>query len=148
MRNPSQIASSETVNRSMSKRQVADQTDARTHRSVEAFMANLQHGLQDMTGVTYARELGRSFLTKISSAAERTMNQFLGIQAGAMSTNEQRAVTRLGMGMANSGDRERLNFKTSGGGYGTGSEGDPYARTVVPSISTAWACTRRRPTAR
>jgi hypothetical protein len=119
MRNQSTIANAESTDKMVGKREVERAQDQRLNRSVESFVANLEHGLQDMTGVTRARELGRNFLTKVSSAAERAMNNFLGVEGQAMDMGEQRAMTRLGSGMANSGDRDRLNFMKGGGGSST-----------------------------
>lgn len=119
MRNQSMIANAEQTDKITGKREVEQAQDQRLHRSVESFVANLEHGLQDMTGVTRARELGRNFLTKVSSAAERAMNNFLGVEGQAMDTGERRAMTRLGSGMATSGDRERLNFMGGGPGSST-----------------------------
>ena len=109
MRNQRSIAATETVDRAMGKEQVARERDLALNRSVEAFTSNLSHGLQDAAGVTAARDMGRRFLTKISSAAEKTLNDFLGIQADAMSVHEKQAMTRLGMGMATGRDRLRLS---------------------------------------
>lgn len=134
MRNQGSIAAREDVEGSMSKRQVARQQDLVLNRSVDAFMANLQHGLQDATGVTAAREAGRRFLTRISTVAERTMNEFLGIQAEAMSTGDRAALTRLSMGMATRADRARL-ASMSGGDAGSGRDSaNPFARSVSSQL--------------
>lgn len=128
MRNQGAIAQQETVDSSLAKRQMREQTDIRVNRSIESFMANFSHGMQDLTGMTAARDMGRRFLTNISSQAERALNQFLGIQGPAMSAVEQQAMTRLGMGMATGADRVRL--ATLGGRYGSRAQPDPFARSA------------------
>jgi hypothetical protein len=110
MRNQTQIMNTEDVNRVAGRRDVERQQEIRMNRSLESFMANLEHGLQDMTGVTSARNLGRSFLTKLSSSVERAMNNFLGIEGQALNQGEQSAMIRMGSGMATSRDRQRLAF--------------------------------------
>jgi hypothetical protein len=129
MRNQSQIANAEDVDKSMGRRQVEHQQDVRLNRSLESFMANLEHGLQDATGVTAAREAGKKFLTRISSAAEKAMNDFLGVSASSLTGDENKALTRLTMGMSTSKDRERLTFM-GGGATGMGSAGDPFQQST------------------
>lgn len=135
MRNQGNIAAGEQVDRSMARRQTAEQRDIAMNRSVEAFMANFQHGLQDATGVTRAREMGRTFLTRVSSIAERAFNDFLGIQANALSTRDQQAITRLAMGRATTADRDRLRFAVGGPGGGLGErEEDPFRRSMAGAL--------------
>ena len=142
MRNQGTIAANESVEKAMGKRQVERETEIATHRSLEAFAANLTHGMQDSLGVTRVRELGKKFTTRVSAAAERVMNDFLGVAAEALSPTEQRSITRLGMGMATREDRDRINLLRRGGGRmgyaATGSEGDPFADTTANRLAHAF----------
>lgn len=127
MRNQGQIAANEQVESSMAKGQMQRQHQV-SARGIDQFVAQLEHGLQDATGVTAARTLGRTFLTKISSLAERTMNEFLGIQTSALSVGDRQAITRISMGMGTNADRALV---TAYGGAGAGpSGGDPFARSL------------------
>ncbi len=114
MRNQGSIAQSESVDRSLARRETALRQDVSTNRSMDAFMEHLQRGLQDATGVTAVRALGRNFLTKISTMAERALNDVLGISASALSTTDRQSMQRLAMGMANREDMERLQLSGAG----------------------------------
>jgi hypothetical protein len=129
MRNRGQIAATETVDRSMAKGQVERQQQAAA-RGLDSFMANLEHGVQEGTGVLAAKQLGANFLTKISALAEKTMNEFLGIQTSALTGADRSAMTRVSMGMGTNADRQRM---LSIGASATGTSGgmsDPFARSL------------------
>lgn len=127
MRNQGSIAQSELMDRSMSKRQTALQADLTENRSLDAFMTHLQHGLQDAAGVTKVREMGRSFMTKISSIAERALNDIVGVSASTLSTKDHQAIQRLAMGMASTDDVDRLRFtRTAASGAA-----DPFAKPMA-----------------
>lgn len=128
MRNQGSIAQSELMDRSASKRQTALGQDITENRSVEAFMTHLQHGMQEATGVTKVREMGRSFMTRISSLAERALNDVLGVSATTLSTKDQQAVQRLAMGMASADDVDRLRFSRSSTSSGAV---DPFAKPMA-----------------
>jgi hypothetical protein len=119
MRNQGSIARQESVDRALAGRETRLKGDISENRSLDAFMEHLQHGIQDATGVTRVREMGRNFMTKISGLAERAMNDVLGIQASSLTTNDNLSLQRLAMGQATSDDIERLRFsKSAGGGSG------------------------------
>lgn len=125
MRNQGQIAAAEDVDRSMGSRQVTRQRQA-SQRGIEAFVAQLEHGLQDATGVTAARQMGRNFLTRLSTLAERTMNDFLGIQASTLSGQDRMSLARVSMGMGTNADVERLNNMGPAGGTS-----NPFAQSLA-----------------
>jgi hypothetical protein len=127
MRNQGSIAQNELMDRSMSKRQTSLQADITENRSLDAFMTHLQHGLQDAAGVTKVREMGRSFMTKISSIAERALNDIIGVSASTLSTKDHQAIQRLAMGMASTDDVDRLRFTKTGA---SGSS-DPFAKPLA-----------------
>lgn len=133
MRNQANIASEELVGGKMSREQVTKQRDAQ-NRSWDAFGANLEHGLQDAVGLTKARDLGRNFMTKMSSIVERTMNEFLGVQASAMTTSDRASLTRLSMGMATDADRKRLGNMAGGEGPGGGGAANPFALSMSSQL--------------
>jgi hypothetical protein len=137
MRNQRSIARQEDLDSSLSQGQVGRQRDA-SMRGLDSFMANLEHGMQDVTGVTATRELGRKFLTRVSAAAERTMNEFLGTQASALTNSDRSAIARVSMGMGTAADRERMrNFSGGGPASGTDAFGTPLATRTLRSLSDA-----------
>lgn len=117
MRNQGSIAQEEALGAMGSRRQQAMQQDITQNRSMDAFMRHLEHGLSDATGVTRVRELGRSFLSRLSSLTERAMNDLLGTAASSLSAGDERALSRLFIGRGSASDRERLRL--SSGGEGT-----------------------------
>lgn len=131
MRNQGSIAQTEGVERAMSGRETRMRQDISENRSIDAFMEHLQHGLQDATGVTKVREMGRNFMTKISSLVERTMNDVLGIEASALNVGDKQSFHRLTMGMATSDDLERLQM---GGAKGSGGGADPFSKPLAQRV--------------
>lgn len=120
IRNQGAIAQNEMVTRSAAGREQALRTDIAQNRSLDAFMAQLEHGVSDQVGLTRTREMGRSFMTRISSLAERAMNDILGVAASGLTMGDRTAVTRLGMGQATAGDLQRLSQTLQAGGRGGG----------------------------
>jgi len=133
MRNQGRIANEEGVSSMMSKRQTALQQDITENRSYDGFMRQLEHGLADATGLTRAREAGRNFITKMSSSVERAMNNFLGVAASSLNSNDNAALSRLAMGQANGSDIERLKSMRGAGG-GSGSVGVPMAQRLLRGL--------------
>lgn len=135
MRNQGSIAQHEMVDRGMSRRETSLRNDISANRSVDAFMEHLQHGLQDATGVTKVREIGRNFLTKISSMAERAMNDVLGVQASTLSSSDNLALQRVAMGMGTKDDVARLSVsKDAGAGAGTDAFAKPLAQEFLGAM--------------
>jgi len=79
-------------------------TDITENRSVDSFMRHIEHGLSDMSGVTKAREMGRTFLTKLSSMTEKAMNDMLGVSASAMSQSDHQSLNRVVLGRGSADD--------------------------------------------
>jgi hypothetical protein len=144
MRNQGEIAQEESSTRLAAGRQSALQTDIRENRSVDAFMRNLSHGLQEATGITRVREMGRQFATKTSSMVERFMNDMLGIADNELSASQQRAFNRITSGRATGGDIRMMGQMRDIGQIGRGGSGipepDPFAEGLLqsgPSLGTA-----------
>jgi len=110
MRNQSRIAEEQQFSSSAAKRQQNVTSDIAENRSVEAFMRHLEHGMADATGVTKVREVGRGFLTRISSLASKAMNDILGIAESSLNQQDRTAVNRLVTGRATAADIERLSM--------------------------------------
>ena len=137
MRNQGAIASSESIDRMASGRQQALSQDISENRSFDGFMRHLEHGMSDTMGVTRARELGRSFLTRISSLAERTMNDVLSVTASSMTTEDRRAMARMSIGQASQSDMDRLSVGSGVSGAGvSGSQafGTPLAQRMLRGL--------------
>lgn len=114
MRNQGNIAAQEAADTAQSDRQSRFQGDVRENRSFDSFMAHLGHGIQEATGVTRVREMGRTFMTRFSSTVERAMNDMLGIANESMSQEGQRAMSRLRQGRASRADLQALGFGQGG----------------------------------
>lgn len=114
MRNQGQIAATEASDAVATSRESALRGDIRERRSVDAFMRHLEHSVQDSTGMLAARDMGRSFVSRISSIAERTLNDLLGISSDQMTTEGQRSMGRLRQGRATSADLSALGFGRGG----------------------------------
>lgn len=115
MRNQGNIATEEAMTRRSSSRSTALSREITENRSFDGFMRHLEHGLSDATGVTRARELGRSFMTRISSLAERAMNDILGVTASQLGSGDEAALNRMFLGRANAADISRLDTGGRGG---------------------------------
>jgi hypothetical protein len=127
MRNQGAIAEQTTIDRQSSARQQAVAQDVAQNRSLEGFMTHLEHGLQDAAGVTKVRELGRSFLTRISGLAQRAMDDFLGVAGSSLTQGDQRALGRMSMGRISSDDIDRLTTHSAASGN-TGGTGEMFGR--------------------
>jgi len=114
MRNQGEIASREAADSVGSRREGALRSDITERRSVDAFMRNLEHHVQDATGMNAARDAGRSFVTRVSSLAERVMNDVLGISSDSMSTEGQTAMRHLRQSRATRQDFESMGFGRGG----------------------------------
>jgi hypothetical protein len=115
MRNQGQIAQQEQFDRVDSSREQGMRNEIREHRSVDAFMRELGHGLSERTGMTRARELGREFSTRLSSLAERAMNDLLGITSESMSSTTRASFRRMSVGAGRSEDFAMMNLVASSG---------------------------------
>lgn len=120
MRNQATIATREASDAAASGRETALRDDVRTNRSADAFMRHLEHSVQDSTGMLKARDMGRSFVTRISSLSEKIMNDMLGITSDQMTTEGQRSMSRLRQGRASASDLSALGFGE--GGFAGGRE--------------------------
>lgn len=116
MRNQGTIAQEEALASRGARRQTEIGRDVTENRSFDGFMRHLEHGMSDSMGVTKARELGRSMLTKISSLTERAMNDMMGIAGTALNSGDERSLNRMFMGRANAADISRLSTAGAAGG--------------------------------
>lgn len=116
MRNQGSIARSEIDDRLSSNRESAMRTEIREHRSIDAFTRQLSHEVQDATGMLAARDLGRSFVTRMSSMAERVMNDLLGIASENMSRETRQSFSRMAVGQGRSEDFAVMRAALSGAG--------------------------------
>ena len=119
MRNQGRIASQEADDAVSSTREGALRTDVRERRSLDAFTRHFTHSIEDATGMLTARDMGRSFVTKISSSAEKVLNDLLGITSEQMTTEGQRSMSRMRQGRASRSDLEVLGFGAGGFAGGT-----------------------------
>jgi hypothetical protein len=130
MRNQGQIAAQEASDAVGSTREAALRTDVRERRSLDAFTRHLSHSIEDATGMLAARDMGRSFVTKISSSAEKVLNDLLGITSEQMTSEGQRSMSRMRQGRASRSDLEVLGFG-AGGFAGGGSAFDIDSRGLL-----------------
>lgn len=126
MRNQSSIASQEGIGRDVSSRNQALQSDIRD-RGMEAFTRHLGHSVQESMGLNDVREMGRKFVTKLSSIAERAMNDMLGVTENQLTASDLRSVGALARGRASGADVQNIE---SALGAGTGGERDIFARSM------------------
>ncbi len=125
IRNQGSIAEQEAFSRVGAQRQQALQTDIRENRSVDAFMRHVQHGLESHTGVTRAREMGRTLMSRVSSMVERAMNDALGVAENQISQGDRQALNRMAMGTATADDFAALGISEGGiAGLGRAAGGD------------------------
>jgi hypothetical protein len=95
--------------------------DAEQYQSMDAFKRELGHGLSNVTGVTAARDMGRRFLTSLSSITERAMSDLLGGVERGLSARDGRAVDAFATGSATNSQLARVaQMSRSGGGTGGG----------------------------
>lgn len=114
MRNQSSIAAREAQDAVGSTREAQLRSDVQEHRSFDAFARNLEHEVGDATGMLRARDMGRSFVTRLSSLTERVMNDIFGIASDQMSTGGQAAMGRMRQGRASAADLAQLGMGHGG----------------------------------
>jgi hypothetical protein len=136
MRNQGRIAEQQALDSGASRRQTMIQRDITENRSVDAFTRQLGHSVQESLGINQTRELGRSFVTKLSALAERAMNDILGATSSAMSQGDHQTINRMMMGRLGAGEAGRL---TVGSGIGAAMGGDmfgerPAAQQLMHSL--------------
>jgi len=132
MRNQGQIAQQEQFDRVDSSREAGMRSEIREHRSVDAFMRHLSHSVQENTGMLAARDLGRDFVTRISSLAERAMNDLLGIASENMSQTTRQSFRRMSVGGGRSEDFELLRMiEESGSGARMVSGRESFSRGLL-----------------
>ena len=120
MRNQGTIAVREAGDRVSSANEALLRTDIKEHRSIDAFTRHLEHAVADETGMLKAKDMGRSFVNRVSSLGEKIMNDMLGIASEQMSTAGQESASRMRQGRASREDVQRL-FSTASTGSGMGS---------------------------
>lgn len=117
MRNQRHIAEQERVANVTSGRETENRLYREQNNTMDAFTRVLEHGLSDMSGLTATREMGRRFMTRISSGIERAMNNFLGVVEEGLSGRDRTAFARSAMGIATERDRGQMaRALMSGGG--------------------------------
>lgn len=114
MRNQGTIAREEITDRIGSRREEEMRTEVREHRSVDAFMRNLGHSIEEGTGMLRARDMGRDFVTSISSRAERVMNELLGVVDNNMSREARSRMGRLAAGAGGTRDMAMMRLAEEG----------------------------------
>lgn len=129
MRNQGTIAQREDIDRMLGRRDVAERRDIAMNRSVDAFLAQFSHGIQEGMGIMAARRMGRNFLTQVSDTVERAMNTFLGVAPGGMNMQDRHAMARLTLGRATNEDLGRLRLTRGTGATGAGL--DYFARPMA-----------------
>lgn len=115
MRNQGEIARSEITDRISSRRETDVRNEVREHRSADAFMRELSHSIEEGTGMLAARDLGRRFMTRLSSVLERAMNNALGISGEGMTTAGRAAMGRMTSGVGRESDFGMLDIAGMGG---------------------------------
>ena len=109
MRNQGSIAMREMETRGTSRRETALMRDIQENRSLDSFMANVGHSMEEGLGISAARDMGRRLLTKASQISERVMNHLLGIAESTMTSGDRAAASRIGMGRATEADWARAS---------------------------------------
>lgn len=104
IRNQGTLVQAETSDRIASRREGEMRTDIREHRSLDAFQREIGHTISNELGLTKAREMGRKFVTDVSSSMERAMNQLLGIADTSMSNEVRQRMSRLAVGAGSAHD--------------------------------------------
>jgi hypothetical protein len=115
MRNQGSIALNEDVTRAASGREAAYNREVSEHRSFDAFTRQLEHGLSENLGMTEARDMGRRFATRISSAVERGFNAMMGLAEGQLSRDQQMSLARISLGRGTAADIREAQRGFSGG---------------------------------
>ncbi len=114
MRNQGSIANEEITDRISSGRETAMRAEVREHRSIDAFSRHISHAVQENTGMLAARDLGRDFVTRMSSMAERVMNDLLGIASENMSRETRQSFSRMSVGQGRAEDFAVMRAALSG----------------------------------
>lgn len=114
IRNQGTIAQSEITDRISSRREEGMRTEIREHRSLDAFQREIGHELAEGLGLNRAREMGRNFVTGVSSRIERAMNSMLGIVDEGMTGEVRSRMGRLASGSGSARDLRIADLATSG----------------------------------
>lgn len=118
MRNQGEIARSEITDRISSRRETDVRNEVREHRSADAFMRELSHSIEEGTGMLAARDLGRNFMTRLSSVLERAMNNALGITGDGLTGTSRAAMARMSSGSGRGADFAMMDIAGIGGEAG------------------------------
>lgn len=116
LRNAGTIQSAMLTSSRGSARATAISQDAEQYQSMDAFKRELGHGLSNVTGVTAARDMGRRFLTSLSSITERAMSDLLGGVERGLSARDNQAVNSFATGSATNSQLARVAQMSRGGG--------------------------------
>jgi hypothetical protein len=122
MRNQGNIAEQESADRVSAGRQQALQTEHQQNRGVDQYMRHLVHGLEEASGAMAVREMGRSFLTRISTMVERATNNLIGAAETQLTSGDRQALNRLSLGQASQEDIQRLSIGRQGSTGMTGEQ--------------------------
>ncbi len=134
MRNQGRIAEEESLGRMTTGRQAAMAKDIRENRSLDGFMAHLEHGMADGLGITRMREVGRNFVTKLSGTVEKVMNNFLGIAGSGLSAGDERALNRMFVGRASNDDMSRISLAGASGIRGSVDANSLFERSTAQEM--------------
>lgn len=135
MRNQGSIAVREAQDSASSTREAMLRNDIKEHRSVDAFTRNLEHSIADETGMLKAKDMGRTFVTRISSMGEKLLNDMLGISSTQMNQEGQQAMRRLSSMQSTRADLRILGVGTDRGAV---TSFDPNNRGILetgPSVA-------------
>lgn len=147
MRNQGSIAEEENLGRSQSRRQQELTTDLRNNRSMDGFMRHLGHSIEEATGTAEVREMGRRFVTRISTFMDRAVNDMLGVAENQLSSADMRSLSRLGSGRMTDEDRANLFGPGGDGNIGGGEVMTGAAlmrRTLLQTSPSAGQILQRR----
>lgn len=114
IRNQGTIARTEIEERIGSRREEEMRTEVREHRSLDAFQREIGHELAEGLGLNRAREIGRNFVTGVSSRIERAMNNMLGIVDEGLTSEVRGRMGRLGAGAGSTRDLRMIELATAG----------------------------------
>jgi len=131
MRNQGQIAQTENIERGIGRRSAEREQDIAQNRSFDAVSKHIGHGLKEGLGINKVRQMGRRFITGLSSQVQDVMDDMLGIVRDEMSRGSAMAMERASIGRATAGDIRRLDALQQIGGGGGGGGGDPFEQGIL-----------------
>ena len=136
LRNQGELVRSEATDRASSARESALRTDVRENRSFDAFYRHLEHSVSEGLGLTRVREMGREFVTNVSSRIERTLNALSGIVDTGLTQSVRDRMGRMATGAGTDADRELTRFALEGATSRRNTGMDLFRRTAFQVNAT------------